>query len=247
MEAYFSLLIIGLLGSPHCGLMCGVFVPSSHKTLFNLGRLGSYVLQWAVIHFSGKFLEASLPWVGFSFRVYALTLILLVYFLAFSSWQGRNVSWPSFKFYKGIPSPSVGSENHLLKGFLLGFRGCGWLWAFLLALASLADSKKSFTLVCLFWLTTWPGLHLGDWILRKAPQLGSGMSLARKRALSLTLMATVQLLLWLGVWTLPDFSSEKAFQGLWAPSSQTKSAETLMLSPLQVLCHGQLRKYRIKD
>jgi sulfite exporter TauE/SafE len=222
--------------------MCGAFFPDINKIPFNFGRLISYLLQWALIHFAGLALESYLPWLGLSFRLYAFALIVLVYMISIQSWRGQKVSFPGRSFFQKRISFFSKNENSLLHGFLLGFRGCGWLWAFLLALASLADSQKSFALVCLFWLTTWPGLHLGHWILRRWPSQSIRTQPHKSRAVALASIASVQLLLWLGVWTLPDFSSEKAFQGLWAPSSATKSAETPNLAPLQVLCHGQLRK-----
>jgi sulfite exporter TauE/SafE len=239
MEIFLAVFVIGILGSPHCSVMCSSFVPDK-SIPFQVGRLTGYTLQWAAVHFFGKLLQESFPGIQSVFRIYSLFLIALVYVFAIQAYRRGSLptAWMKrlrFPMGKSGIMPA-GQISNFSKGAILAFRGCGWLWAFLIATAALEDTGKSFLLLLIFWLSNFPGL-LGGRLLFSVLK-GSH----KVQALALLLMAGLQTGLWMGWFDLPDLISGQEFQSEWVTSRQTLAERSLSQGPLQVFCHKPIAR-----
>ncbi len=178
-----SVLIAGLIGSPHCASMCGPLVMNfavKRKRLFyyQMGRMISYSTAGAL---AGAFGEAVLgstrpPWLTqLSLAFIALTLIVSGY-RTFSG-GSLHFPWPqlpkplwmrgfSMKLWSITRRPSMPAEmTATLTGLLTVFLPCGHLLSFLVGAVATGTAINGALFMFAFWLGSSPLLMLtGIWM-----------------------------------------------------------------------------------
>jgi hypothetical protein len=153
--------LIGLLGGPHCALMCG---PLAHPAIggsgwaraaYHLGRLATYLMLGALASLVGEAfwqaLKSVLP------GLLAAALFVGAYFvlIALTSSEGgyparvRRVLRPWADTWG-----RRGSAWSL--GLATGLLPCGWLYTFVLAASSFPSPLQAAALMAAFWLSTVP-------------------------------------------------------------------------------------------
>jgi len=113
------------------------------------------------------------------------------------------------------------------EGFFLAFRGCSWLWAFLLGTAATENTILSLALLFVFWLSNLPGLYGSQRFLSWL-----GKSNPRQKAVALFLLATMQLSLWMHWVKVPQWGLESGFQSPWVRQGRDSK-----LNVLEMICH----------
>ena len=219
-----AVFVIGILGSPHCGLMCSAFLPRGlgPSLQFQMGRFLGYLVQWSLVRGFGQLLVEFMPGVSLVYQTYAFFLILLLYFMSFQAARGRKFQGPKVHF---SPQSSV-----IARGLVLAFRGCSWFWAFLIGTAAQQSFLLSLLMLVAFWLSNFVGLYSGGWVLAR---IGSG---TRRQAWGLFFMATLQLSLWMHWLQVPAWSVQSGFSKSWVGGS-TPSVLDKGLEKLQMICH----------
>lgn len=204
--ASLPILLASLLGSAHCGGMCGGFVSlyahQANRTglshlLYNLGRLFTYVILGTIAGALGEAIDTRIPIA----RISALTVggVLVVIGamqlkdLFTKSSQQHALPLSSFPLYQGLYRSLGGRLKSLFhsssrtKPFLIGalttLLPCGWLYAFIALALAAADPATALGIMVLFWLGTLP-LMVGIGIASKT---ATG-ALAKRRPLLTALL-----------------------------------------------------------
>lgn len=158
-----SILMMGFLGSWHCGVMCGPLSCNfkAHKDFvtYHLGRLVSYLVLSSLLYFGIQYflnvesrslkLAASVFFgiIFIYFGLAQLNLFSIKRFL-FKYYKFQFLLLDRFKnLYKKFP---------VLLGLLTGLFPCGWLYSFLLLSSQMKSWSQASLVVVLFWLTSLP-------------------------------------------------------------------------------------------
>lgn len=208
MTPFILALSAGFTGSFHCIGMCGPLVAlhghgNNWKNLvqYQIGRLISYALLGTISGALGSRLGWSLTQLGFVQRGILILFGVLLIGLGLLSLFKKN---PHFEFL-GHLSQKISkvtffqSWPSLTAGGLSAFLPCGYLYAFVLASASLASSGWSAMFMAFFWLGTLPGLWASGWIVQALGRRTSG-KLALATPLFLMVLGILALA---GKWTTP--------------------------------------------
>ncbi|HNC52664.1 MAG TPA: sulfite exporter TauE/SafE family protein [Accumulibacter sp.] len=176
--AYFALLLIGLLGGPHCVAMCGGIVGAlamgtaarlSLHLAYNCGRIASYALAGAVaggIGQAGMALAGPLPLRTFLYLLANLMLVALGLYLigvtralAFSERCGQKL-WrhlqPLTRRY--LPARRVAQAFPL--GLLWGWLPCGLVYSALATALTSGSAWRGAGMMLAFGAGTLPNLLL---------------------------------------------------------------------------------------
>ncbi len=164
-----SVLIAGLVGSPHCASMCGPlvmnFAASRRRLVFyQLGRLVSYVLMGALAGALGSSIlgEARPLWLTH------LSLMLLAITLVYNGFRALRDKPLHFRLPKSLESISMKlwsltRRPHLSQhtsaffmGLLTVLLPCGHLFTFLLGAVATGSSIKGGLFMFAFWLGSSP-------------------------------------------------------------------------------------------
>lgn len=138
-------LLTGILGSPHCLIMCGACSLKSVKKnrdfiFFQFGRLIGYNFIFAFSYWIfkdqlGVFFQNQLYYVVLSISVLILGLSLNTHTLLRSM---NNINMPKW------------FHSSLSQGFLMAIIPCGWLWAIIVVVPFVTDLEWLFILF--FWI-----------------------------------------------------------------------------------------------
>ena len=190
----FEALLLGWAGSFHCVAMCGPLHLSLlgnntynttfiiNKSVFNLGRILTYVLLGFILGFIGK----SLPLYEIQKVVSIITgvAIILVYFLP--KLTGKEIEIPFLNQFvvkkMGALMASTKNSSTTLKYFGMGVSNgilpCGLVYVALIASFAQLDTIQSMLFMLFFGLGTFPAMFfvvmLGGWakkMLAKFPRL----------------------------------------------------------------------------
>ncbi len=158
-----SVLLMGFLGSWHCGVMCGPlscnFKTKPNFVSYHLGRLISYLIVAGLL-FSGQrfFLNVdSRPLKIFASFLFAMMFIVF----GLKQMSFFKTKALDFKYYKWQIKILEKNKELSLKfpiflGLLTGLFPCMWLYSFLI-LASRMDHLTAVAIVVvLFWITSLP-------------------------------------------------------------------------------------------
>lgn len=187
-------LIASVVGSLHCALMCGPFLPllappgtdpndprvkpsqALRIAVYHLGRGTAYVALGALAGLVGSGLQASASGLVMQ-KVIAVTMAL-------------GLGWAAFRMARPKPSlvqlksnkPSgllsrvqgvmfkLRQRNHanrfaLSLGLASGLLPCGWLWSYLWLAATRSSVESATLTMAAFWLGTLPALTVLAWVM----------------------------------------------------------------------------------
>lgn len=162
-----STFIMGLLGSWHCGVMCGPLSCNFRKKeeflTYHFGRLCSYLILAGVLFFGTQFF-VNVESRFLKLLVSILFGVMFVYFGLIQLNVFKNNKF-NFKYYKlqfKLLSKSKKWTNKfpVILGLLTGLFPCGWLYSFLLLSAQMKSLPQSLLLVFIFWLTSLPAFFV---------------------------------------------------------------------------------------
>ncbi|MFN3455092.1 MAG: sulfite exporter TauE/SafE family protein [Pseudobdellovibrio sp.] len=162
LSLLFGFFTAGLIGSWHCGLMCGptsCFVASKKQLIpYHIGRMLSYVLAGVFAGSISNFLLKSYDWLKY-LSVAVLCVIVIVSYLK------NNQSFRTPKFIQKIYFKH--NENAFLLGFLSLLLPCGWLYTFIVSALASQSAWAGALVMFVFWLSTLPALSMAQILLRK--------------------------------------------------------------------------------
>jgi len=160
MEAsiFTAVLIMGFLGSWHCGVMCGPLSCNFRKRenfiSYHLGRLVSYSLISILLFYGAHYfldtdsralkLGASL-FFGVLLIIFGLMQIQIIP-------QQKQLSFKFFKVQHKILEKYKAQLNQfpILLGLLTGLFPCGWLYSFLIMSSQMKSLSQSLTVIVIF-------------------------------------------------------------------------------------------------
>ncbi|MGE3759241.1 MAG: sulfite exporter TauE/SafE family protein [Pseudobdellovibrionaceae bacterium] len=147
------------LGGWHCAGMCGgiAALASQPRALFlyQVGRLASYLMLGVTFAFFG---EQVTSWIPKEQKILVtLSLGALSYWIMVSSWKLSFPKRVQILLWKAIPRGSS-TKRHFFLGLFNGLLPCGWLYAFLIVAAGLADPLRALLLMFCLWLGSLPWL-----------------------------------------------------------------------------------------
>jgi len=170
MEAsiFTAVLIMGFLGSWHCGVMCGPLSCNFRKRenfiSYHLGRLVSYSLISILLFYGAHYfldtdsralkLGASL-FFGVLLIIFGLMQIQIIP-------QQKQLSFKFFKVQHKILEKYKAQLNQfpILLGLLTGLFPCGWLYSFLIMSSQMKSLSQSLTVIVIFWITSLPAFFV---------------------------------------------------------------------------------------
>lgn len=176
--ALSTVFLTALLGSPHCGAMCGPLLtivappssasPAGARRFFawwQVGRLAAYLALGALAGLVGGAANAAGRLVGMQRAALVLAGIVLVAGGALSLWSafgGRGVGavavhGPFVRVLRAIRG-GAGAARSFQIGALTALLPCGWLWAFVTVAAGSGSVARGSLVLATFWLGTLPML-----------------------------------------------------------------------------------------
>lgn len=159
-----AIFVMALLGSWHCGVMCGPLSCNFRKknsfAAYHLGRLISYLfisslLFWGVRYFLDTDSRAIKIFASLFFGA------MLIIFGIAQLQKLPNQKRVSFKFFKlqhRILENYKTALNQfpILLGLLTGFFPCGWLYSFLVLSSQMKSWPQATSVVLIFWVCSLP-------------------------------------------------------------------------------------------
>ncbi len=158
-----SILILGFLGSWHCGVMCGPLSCNFRKAdqfiSYHLGRLISYLVIGGILFFGTHYFinSESRP------LKLAASIFFGIVFILFGLNQMnflRN-KLLEFKLYKWqiktlLRFKNISHKFPIILGLLTGLFPCGWLYSFLILSSQMKVVEHAYLIIFLFWLSALP-------------------------------------------------------------------------------------------
>lgn len=171
---FSSVLLMGFLGSMHCGVMCGPLscnLKNKNQFLsYHLGRLVSYISIAALLFLGSQYL------LNTESRKLKLVISILftLFFVIFGLIQLNFIRWPEgrFNFYKIQFFLLQKSKNLIDKfpvvlGLLTGLFPCSWLYSFFFFSTQLPKLTDAVIAIMLFWLSSLPAFLVVTSLLRE--------------------------------------------------------------------------------
>ena len=192
--------LASVLGSLHCGAMCGGWVllyggTGGRHAAYHLGRLVGYAGLGAAAGFVGGQVEGATEAVVGVRRLVGPLLGVVLLLVASRAWRGAAVRGgcadcpaadgerkPGFRQRVGA-RPGMGPA--LAVGLFTALLPCGWLWSFLLLAGASGSAAHGGLVMAAFWAGTVPALAavggLTSWLRARFPQqrlVAVGLALA---------------------------------------------------------------------
>lgn len=167
-SVFGAVLVMGFLGSWHCGVMCGPLSCNFRKRenfiSYHLGRLISYIFISTLLFYGVHYFldtDSRALKLGASF-FFGILLILFGLMQIQIIPQQKKLS---FKFFKVQYKILEKYKKHLdqfpiLIGLLTGFFPCGWLYSFLIMSSQMKSIGQSLAVITLFWTTSLPAFFV---------------------------------------------------------------------------------------
>lgn len=173
-SVWLSALVLGFLGSWHCGVMCGPLC-SNFKTrkdfyLYQSGRLLSYLLIGLILFFGTQY------FLSVDSRPLKLVISILfgLLFLTFGLAQLQMIkyeiiskNWIKWQFKLMSKNRKYILKFPVLLGLFTGLFPCGWLYSFLLLSSQMKSLSASLFLILIFWLTALPAFAAMNGFMQK--------------------------------------------------------------------------------
>lgn len=158
-----SVLLMGFLGSWHCGVMCGPlscnFKTKPNFASYHLGRLISYLIVAGLL-FSGQrfFLDVdSRPIKIFASLLFAVMFILFgLKQMSFFKTKALDFKYYKWQFNILEKNKKLSLKFPIVLGLLTGLFPCMWLYSFLILASRMESLPTVAIVVVLFWMTSLP-------------------------------------------------------------------------------------------
>lgn len=172
-------LIIGIGGSLHCVGMCGGLVTSCcHNNkdivLYQIGRLGGYLLLGLLAGIFGSYLKVILNGTFLTYAPSILVGSLFIYwgiqnYRGIESIKSNNnfLSTTYQKIWKKFVFKNVSVSKSFITGFISLLLPCGLLYGVILATIAIQDKSLAILSVLFFWIGTLPAMMLAPGIVKK--------------------------------------------------------------------------------
>ena len=169
-----SALMMGFLGSWHCGLMCGPlscnFKGAKSFMSYHIGRLISYLALGTVLYYGTHY------FVDTDSRILKMSAslvfgILFIYFGLVQMGLFRNNRF-FFKYYKFQfklveMNKEISQKFPVVLGLLTGLFPCTWLYSFLLLSTQMKTLMAAAGIIFIFWVTALPAFIAFGGIVQK--------------------------------------------------------------------------------
>lgn len=158
-----SVLVLGFLGSWHCGAMCGPlscnFRTKQKFSSYHIGRLLSYLFIASLLFFGNRFF-LSMDSRPIKVTISVLFAVVFVFFglKQLGVLKTKNIDFKYYKFQFKIleKNKDLTLRYPSLLGLLTGFFPCMWLYSFLIVASRMENYFAAAFVVVLFWLTSLP-------------------------------------------------------------------------------------------
>ncbi|MGZ3691319.1 MAG: sulfite exporter TauE/SafE family protein [Pseudobdellovibrio sp.] len=168
-----SVLLMGFLGSMHCGVMCGPlscnFKNTKQFVSYHLGRLVSYSIIGFVLFTGSQFL---LDNDSRQFKM-VISLVFSGFFILFGLIQLNQIKWVKgrfsffkLQFYLLKKNKKLIDRFPLVLGLLTGLFPCSWLYSFLFFSSQLRGASEVLLTVFIFWLSSLPAFMVFTGLLQ---------------------------------------------------------------------------------
>jgi uncharacterized protein len=158
-----TVLLMGFLGSWHCGVMCGPLVCNFRKKddflSYQIGRLISYLILGSLLFYGFHFFK-DVESRGLKMLSGVVFEIILIFFglNQIHLFQTKKLQ---FRFYKIQMKfverfKSISKRFPIVLGLLTGLFPCAWLYSFLLLSSQLATLDSALLVIFVFWLSSLP-------------------------------------------------------------------------------------------
>lgn len=160
VSVLLSALLMGFLGSWHCGVMCGPlscnFRSAKSFASYHIGRLLSYLLlTFALYEGAGFFLRTD----SRDLKLIA-SVVFAVLFVVFGILQMRTkrlkIIPDRFYFLLMKKIQPLWKRSPFVLGLLTVFLPCGWLYSFLMLSSQMPSATGALSLTAVFWLSSLP-------------------------------------------------------------------------------------------
>lgn len=160
----FSVLVMGFLGSWHCGVMCGPiscnFKKQKDFSSYHFGRLASYLIVGALLFYGTHFFMDTESR-HLKMAVSLFFGVILIYF-GLTQWgllgvksSGKINIISKIHFYL-LKKISPLHKIPLILGLLTGLFPCAWLYSFLFLSSQMPSLYESLLIITVFWLSSLP-------------------------------------------------------------------------------------------
>lgn len=160
---FSSFLLMGFMGSWHCGLMCGPlccnFKRKQDFILYQVGRLISYLVLGVLLFYGVKYFlnVESRPLKIAATVVYAFVFIFFgLAQLNLIQIKNLNFKYAKFQFAIVNKSKRMVQKFPVLLGLLSGLFPCMWLYSFLFLSTQMNTLRHSLIVIFIFWATALP-------------------------------------------------------------------------------------------
>lgn len=158
-----SVLLVGFLGSWHCGVMCGPLSCNFRKKedflSYHVGRLISYLAVGGLLFVGAHFfIDAdSRPIKIVTSILFGVIFILFgLNQLHFFKNQAFLFRYAKFQFKIVDHFKDISKKFPVVLGLLTGLFPCTWLYSFLFFSTQMKTLPEALTVIFLFWLTALP-------------------------------------------------------------------------------------------
>lgn len=162
-----SVLLMGFLGSWHCGVMCGPLSCNFRKQKdffsYHLGRLVSYVIIGSLLFYGSHFFlnsESRTLKVGSSLFFGVVFILFGLSQLNFIKSKQVQLKYFKFQFKIIEKNKDIAKRFPIVLGLLTGLFPCMWLYSFLILSSQVKSIDQSLLIIFLFWLSSLPAFVL---------------------------------------------------------------------------------------
>lgn len=162
-----SALVMGFMGSWHCGVMCGPLVCNFKKATqfssYHIGRLISYISLGSLLFFGFKYfseVDSRPVRIGISIFLGVILILFGLHQLSLISKTNLERRATSFlvkgQFWILKKTKFLTEKFPFILGLLTGFFPCSWLYSFLLLASQMKSWPMSVAVIIVFWFTSLP-------------------------------------------------------------------------------------------
>lgn len=163
----FSALMLGFLGSWHCGVMCGPlscnFKKQNDFMGYHLGRLFSYLLMGSFLFWGCRFfinVESRPLKLASSFLFFIIFILFGLRQLNVIKFKTDFITLIALQFKILKSSQNITQKFPFVLGLLTGLFPCMWLYSFLFLAAQTQNILLALVLVGVFWLSSLPAFFV---------------------------------------------------------------------------------------
>lgn len=158
-----SVLILGFMGSWHCGAMCGPiscnFRSKEKFASYHVGRLISYLFVASLLFLGNRFFlnVDSRPMKVIASVIFAAVFIFFgMKQLGLLQTKRFDFNYSKFQFKVLEKNKDLAFKYPIILGLLTGLFPCMWLYSFLILSSRMENYFSAAVVIILFWLTSLP-------------------------------------------------------------------------------------------